>query len=60
MEMRTSNYLKRNDFKLPDSGSGNGLKNVEKRLKLLFEENYVFDINSNLDKFEVYLKVPLL
>ena len=38
----------------------NGLKNVEKRLKLLFEENYIFDINSNLDKFDVYLKVPVL
>ncbi len=60
VEMKTSNYIKRNDFKLPDSGSGNGLKNVEKRLKLLYEENYIFDINSNLDKFEVYLKVPLL
>jgi len=60
IELRTSNFIKRNDFKLPDSGSGNGLKNVEKRLKLLYEENYVFEINSNIDKFEVYLKVPLL
>ena len=58
--LKTSNSVKRNDFKLPDPGSGNGLKNVEKRLKLLFGENYVFDINSNMDKFDVYLKIPIL
>lgn len=60
IELKTSNYIKRNDFKLPDSGSGNGLKNVEKRLKLLYGENYVFDVITNLDKFEVYLKIPVL
>ena len=60
IELRTSNFIKRNDFKLPDAGSGSGLKNVEKRLKLLYSENYIFEINSNIDKFEVYLKVPLL
>lgn len=60
VELRTSNYIKRNDFKLPDAGSGNGLKNVEKRLNLLFGENYVFEIKSNMDKFEVYLKIPAL
>jgi hypothetical protein len=26
----------------------------------LFGENYVFDIKNNMDKFEVYLKIPLL
>jgi len=60
IELKTSNFVKRNDFKLPDSGSGNGLKNVEKRLKLIFDQNYVFDIKSNMDKFDVYLKIPLL
>jgi|JFJP01.1.fsa_nt_gi sensor histidine kinase YesM len=60
IELKTSNFVKRNDFKLPDAGSGNGLKNVEKRLKLLFGENYVFEINNNMDKFDVYLKIPLL
>jgi sensor histidine kinase YesM len=59
IELKTSNFVKRNDFKLPDTSSGSGIKNVEKRLKLLFDQNYVFDINSNMDKFEVYLKVPL-
>lgn len=59
IELRTSNYIKRNDFKLPDSGSGTGLKNVEKRLRLMHGDNYIFDINKNMDKFEVYLKVPL-
>jgi two-component system, LytTR family, sensor kinase len=59
IELRTSNFVKRNDFKLPDSGTGTGLKNVEKRLKLIHGDNYSFDINKNMDKFEVYLKVPL-
>ena len=59
IELNTSNFVKRNDFKLPDSGSGTGLKNVEKRLKLMHGDDYTFDINQNMDKFEVYLKVPL-
>jgi LytS/YehU family sensor histidine kinase len=59
LELRTSNYIKRNDFKLPDSSTGTGLKNVEKRLQLLYNDNYVFDINRNMDKFEVYIKLPL-
>ncbi len=58
IELTTSNTLKRNDFKLPDSGTGTGLKNVEKRLKLLYPGNYTFDINKDMDKFEVYIKVP--
>lgn len=59
VELKTSNFVKRNDFKLPDTGSGMGLKNVEKRLKLMYVENYTFEINKNMDKFEVYLKVPI-
>jgi sensor histidine kinase YesM len=59
IELRTSNFVKRNDFKLPDTGSGTGLKNVEKRLKLLHDNNYTFDINRNMDKFDVYIKVPI-
>ena len=59
VELTTSNYIKRNDFKLPDSGKGTGLKNVEKRLKLLHGENYIFDIKRDMDKFDVFLKVPL-
>lgn len=58
IELNTSNYVKRNDFKLPDSGTGTGLKNVEKRLQLMHDTNYTFDINENMDKFEVMLKVP--
>ena len=60
IELKTFNFVKRNDFKLPDNGTGTGLKNVEKRLKLLYGESYIFDIKQNMDKFEVYLKVPLL
>lgn len=59
IELSTSNSVKRNDFKLPDSATGTGLKNVEKRLILLHGENYIFDIDRNMDNFEVYLKVPL-
>lgn len=59
VELRTSNYEKRNDFKLPDAGTGTGLNNVKKRLKLIYGNNYIFDINRNSDKFEVYLKIPL-
>ncbi len=58
IELKTSNYVKRNDFKLPDSGTGTGLKNVEKRLKLLHNVDYTFDINQNKDKFDIHLKVP--
>lgn len=60
VELKTSNYIRRNDFKLPDAGAGNGLKNVEKRLKLLFGDNYIFEIRQEGDKFDVHLKVPLL
>ena len=59
IELKTSNHMKRNDFKLQDKSSGNGLKIVRKRLKLLYNENFIFDINSDMDKFNVYLKVPL-
>jgi LytS/YehU family sensor histidine kinase len=60
IELKTINAIKRNDFKLPDSASGNGLKNVEKRLELVYGKNYVFEINRNTENFELYLKVPLL
>uniref|UniRef100_UPI003217C839 sensor histidine kinase n=1 Tax=uncultured Draconibacterium sp. TaxID=1573823 RepID=UPI003217C839 len=57
--LKTSNYVRRHDFKLPDSGTGTGLKNVEKRLKLLYNDNYKFEVNRNMDKFDVYIQVPL-
>jgi sensor histidine kinase YesM len=59
IELKTSNYIKRSDFKLPGNSSGNGLKIVRKRLKLLYGGNFIFDINRDMDKFDVYLKVPL-
>jgi len=59
VELKTSNQIKRNDFKLPTSGTGTGLKNVEKRLKLMHGENYVFDINRDMDRFNVHIKVPI-
>lgn len=60
IELNTSNHVKRNDFKLPSAGTGTGLINVEKRLKLLYKENYTFDIKKDMDKFDTYIKVPLL
>jgi two-component system, LytTR family, sensor kinase len=60
IELTTSNFIKSNDFKLTGNNTGSGLKIVEKRLKLLHGDNYTFKINHNLDKFEIYLKVPLL
>ena len=59
IELNTSNYVKPGNQKLPDSSTGTGIKNVEKRLKLLHGKNYTFDIKQDLDKFDVYLKVPL-
>ncbi len=59
IELKTLNHIKRNDFKLPDKSSGNGLKIVRKRLNLLYNENFIFEINRDMDKFDVYLKVPL-
>ena len=59
IELRTSNFVKRNTFKLPDSGTGTGLINVEKRLKLLYGSNFTFDIKKDMDKFDVHIKVPV-
>ena len=59
IELKTSNSIKQNEFKLTDN-SGTGLKNVEKRLQLLYNKNFVFDINRNMNKFEVYIRLPLL
>ncbi len=60
IELHTSNYIKHNDYKLPDNGTGTGLKNVEKRLKLLHKDDYVFNITRKMDKFDVYIKVPFI
>lgn len=59
IELKTLNFVKRNDFKLPNNGTRTGLKNVEKRLELLHPGKYIFEINSNMEQFEVHLKVPL-
>ncbi len=60
IEMTTSNFIKQNDFILPGTGTGIGLKNVRKRLELLYPENYTFDTKKVGDKFEVVIKVPLV
>lgn len=59
IELRTSNFVKQNHYKLPNYGTGTGLKNVEKRMQLLYGEKHTFDINQNMDRFDVYIKVPL-
>lgn len=60
IELTTSNFVKRNISNLPEKGTGSGLKNVEKRLKLLFLENYIFTHSMEGDKFKAYLKVPIV
>lgn len=59
IEVKTSNYLRPKNIELPGIGGGTGLTNVEKRMKLLYNENYIFDIKEDRDKFNVYIKVPL-
>lgn len=59
ISLKTFNYQKPNDLKLPKSGGGNGLKIVEKRLKLLHGNNYTFNIEKDTQTFTVHLKVPL-
>jgi LytS/YehU family sensor histidine kinase len=57
--LETSNYIKQADFKINTDNTGTGLKNVQKRLDIIFGDNYTFEINRNSDKFEVYLKIPV-
>jgi sensor histidine kinase YesM len=60
IELETSNYIKKNPAKLPDNSTGTGLKNVRKRMNLLYGENFDFRIKPTENKFFVYLKTPLL
>ncbi len=42
-----------------DEASGIGLENVQKRLNLIFKNNYTLDIRSTDDRYEVTLKIPV-
>lgn len=42
-----------------DPHSGIGLGNTQKRLKLLYHNNYTFHINENAKTYEVLLKIPV-
>jgi len=42
-----------------DPHSGIGLENTTKRLKLLYHDNYTFNINENVKTYEVLLKIPV-
>ena len=42
-----------------DPHSGIGLENTQKRLKLLYHDEYTFNINENAKTYEVLLKIPL-
>jgi sensor histidine kinase YesM len=59
IELETSNYIKKNPFKIQDNSSGTGLKNVRKRLNLLYGEDFEFRITPSDNRFNVYLKTPL-
>ncbi len=60
IELTTSNYVKKNIEKLPEKNTGTGLKNVEKRLYILFAENYEFTYKTKDKIFKAYLKVPVV
>ncbi|MBN1819605.1 MAG: histidine kinase [Prolixibacteraceae bacterium] len=57
--LETSNFTKSTSVKLPDNSSGTGLKNVKKRLAILYKENFTLKIEKTDNKFNVYLKTPL-
>ena len=42
-----------------DPHSGIGLENTRKRLRLLYQDNYTFNINENAKTYEVLLKLPV-
>ena len=42
-----------------DPHSGIGLENTQKRLKLLYHDDYTFNINENAKTYEVLLKIPV-
>ena len=42
-----------------DPHSGIGLENTRKRLRLLYQDNYTFNINENAKTYEVLLKIPV-
>lgn len=39
--------------------SGIGIKNIERRLEILYPRNHVFNIKSEDDKFYIYISLPL-
>ena len=59
IELTTTNYIKKNTAKHPEKGSGTGIKNVEKRLNLLYPGNYTFTHEIEGEIFKAYLKVPI-
>lgn len=45
-------------FKLPERGSGIGLKNVKRRLELLYQDDYHLEAGEVGDHYKVVLKIP--
>ena len=45
--------------KANEEKGGVGLKNVKKRLKLLYDHNYTLKIQDNSDVYNVELTIPL-
>ena len=48
-----------NAIKKENSKNGIGLQNIQKRLKMLFGENYFIEILEKEKKFKVELKIPI-
>ena len=60
IELRTTNFVKQRSNELTEKRSGTGLKNVEKRLKLLYPESFTFTHTIKNEVFTAYIKVPVL
>ncbi|MGB0525407.1 MAG: sensor histidine kinase [Flammeovirgaceae bacterium] len=45
-------------FKLPEQGGGIGLKNVKRRLELLYHDDYTLEVGEEGDRYKVMLKIP--
>ncbi len=56
IEIEVSNSKKQMEEK--ESGAGIGMENTLRRLKLIFEDKFVFEKNESRNKFQIKLKLP--
>lgn len=58
--LETSNFVKKDSVNFESNNSGIGLKNLRKRLSILYKDRYRLDVKKDKNTFNVYLKIPLL